>query len=216
MDKLFVFGLQFSTFVRSIKLVLEEKTLTYDSGTVYKGQSIEMHSPQHYTLHPFGKFPVLIHNGQVFAESIPICHYINEYFPGKHLAPSAIHERHLHEQWCSHIATSIDKIIVREHLLEIAFPRGEGKTIRRDKVEKAIPNTLYCLQKLSEQLGDKAFLCSNDFYIADALAAPIIDYVYRLPNGNRLLEKTPNLIDYRNRILDRASGNNILKIPETK
>lgn len=213
MDTLFVFGPSFSTLVRSVKLVLEEKLLDYNSGVAPGGETIETRSPKHFALHPFGKYPVLIHNSHALSETIPICRYINDQFPGKNMIPVDPRHKLEHEQWCSHIATSVDKLIVRDHLLEIAFPKGEGKTIRKDKVEKAIPGTISCLNILSNHLADKKYLCGDEFYIVDALAAPILDYLFRLPSAPTLTENHTNLHHYRERILNRASGYKILVPP---
>ena len=92
MAKPILYGPTYSTFVRTVRMVLAEKNVDYDLVDVdmMKG---EHHSPPHLQRHPFGKIPAFEHGGFSLYESNAIVHYIDDAFPGRRIAPYGMHRR---------------------------------------------------------------------------------------------------------------------------
>lgn len=96
-----IYGPNFSTFVRTVRLVCEEKSISYSTGLSVGGKDVPSKSDHHFKLHPSGKLPVLIHDGAVICETVAICRYLDQAFPGPDLQPASVLERAKHDQWCS-------------------------------------------------------------------------------------------------------------------
>src|SRR5271166_1460218 len=87
MSDTILWGTDASTYVRTVKMVLAEKGVTEFKQVqinVLKGQP---KTPEHLERHPFGKVPVLDHDGMRILETTAITRYLNEVLPGKSLIP---------------------------------------------------------------------------------------------------------------------------------
>jgi GST-like protein len=66
--------------------VLNEKNVPFDH--VYVNLTdFEQHAPEFLAINPEGTVPALVHRGRVFAESTPLCEYIDKTFEGPSLTP---------------------------------------------------------------------------------------------------------------------------------
>ncbi len=205
-----IVGPQFSTFVRSVQLVCEEKGISYRYGFKPDGEEIEFKSPSHLALHPFGKIPALLHNGQVIFETAPICRYLDAAFEGPALQPEDLLARAHVDQWCAALSSYVDQALVRNYLLEFAFPKGEDGSIRMDKVAAHQPAVIEMLTLLEQQLAGKEYFCGAQYSIADAILTPMLDYLSGLPHAAELMTATPELAAWTQRMQARDSGKQVL------
>lgn len=205
-----IFGLQFSTFCRSIMLCCEEKNIQYTIGLSVGDKAIEHKSEAHFELHPFGKFPVLIDGENKLFETATICRYLDEKYSGTPLQSTDINTKAKIDQWSAAISTYIDKALVRDYLLEFAFPKGKDGTIRMEVIAEAEPQVINTLEKLELLLSDNEFICGKQYSIADALLTPILDYLFFLPIKDRLFQSVPKLNHYIQRMQQRPSGVKVL------
>ncbi|WNO08801.1 glutathione S-transferase family protein [Teredinibacter sp. KSP-S5-2] len=210
-QNIYIVGPQFSTFLRSVLLTCEEKQVDYEFGLNIDGQQIEFPSDKLKSIHPFAKVPVLIHGEFQLTESIAICHYLNDIGEGPSLTPDTPKEKARHLQWCSYIATYIDKALIRDYLVEFIKINENNQKTQIEKIKGAIPNRNYCLSLIEEQISKNKFVTSDHFTIADALLAPIVDYMFRLPGEFKIPEQYQAIKQYRNRILERNNAKKILK-----
>jgi len=205
-----ILGPQFSSFVRTVQLCCEEKGISYTLGLAPDGQEIGFKSPEHFALHPFGKIPVLIDGDRVLCETASICRYLEAEFEGQALLPEDGYQRALVDQWCALLSLYVDKAIVRDYLLEFVFPKGEGGSVRMDKVAEAQPAVLDMLVLVEKQLGEKSFLLGEQLTLADLVIAPQLDYLARLPQAAELIKPGSALAAYVERLRQRASGQKVL------
>lgn len=205
-----IFGPQFSTFVRSVQLCCEEKGISYTVGTHVDGERVEFHGPEHQALHPFGKVPVLLHGGRRLIETPTICRYLDDNFPGISLQGDDAWQRAQVDQWTSILALYVDDALIRRYLLEFVFPKGEGGSIRQDKVEVAQPQVEKMLGLLEAQLGDREYLVLDRFTLADAIAAPMLDYLFKHPPASALVAGAPRLAAYVERLRQRLASATVL------
>ena len=206
-----IFGPTFSNFVRTVMLVCEEKRIAYTVGFTVDGCEITFKGEQHLNWHPFGKIPVLLeskaHVDLALAETASICRYLDT---DKQLQPSNSQDYAKHDALCALISIDIDKVLVREYLLEFSFPKGENKSIRFDVVKDAQPKAATTLAFIEKMLGEDTALSSEEFTIADALLAPMLHYISCLPTGFNLIADFPRVEQYLADLMTRPSCQKVL------
>lgn len=193
-----IFGPTFSTFVRSVMMACEEKRISYEVTNLFDGQEISFKSDKHRELHPYSKFPVLLTEHGPIAETITILHYLDRLNGEAVLFPGDSYEQAFIEQWSSIVAIYIDQAVVRNLLLEFAFPKGEGGSVRQDKVEEAMPEVKRALDVLEKQLQGRTYLCGDQFTAADLILLPILDYLVKIPLP--IMADFPNLLRYQENV----------------
>ena len=83
-----LWGFDGSTYVRTIKMLLAEKQFTGFEQVQVNVLEGEPKSPEHLARHPFGKVPVLDHDGIRILETAAIARYLNDVLPGRSLVPA--------------------------------------------------------------------------------------------------------------------------------
>ncbi len=205
-----IIGPQFSSFTRVVQLCCEELGLAYSLGTQWQGREYNLRSPELLGLNPFGKVPVLIHQGRALFESQAICRYLDNQFNQSRLQPGDAWQRAQTDQWCAAIGQYVDKVIVRDFLLELRFPKGENGAVRMDRVEAAIPAIIKMVSILERQLGEQDYLLGVDYSLADIQLAPIIHYLAQVPQNRDLLPMASPLRTYLTRLLQRPAAQKVL------
>ena len=93
MSKMTLWGFDGSTYVRTVKMVLAEKMFTDFEQVPVNVLAGEPKSAEHLTRHPFGKVPVLDHDGMRILETSAIARYLNDVLPGPSLVPATPKDR---------------------------------------------------------------------------------------------------------------------------
>lgn len=93
MSKMTLWGFDGSTYVRTVKMVFAEKMFTDFEQVPLNVLAGEPKSAEHLTRHPFGKVPVLDHDGMRILETCAIVRYLNDVLPGPSLVPAAAKDR---------------------------------------------------------------------------------------------------------------------------
>ena len=211
-EAIHIYGPSFSTFVRTVMLVCEEKKISHSVGFEVAGTTIPSKSEQHLKWHPFGKLPVLLENKTqqpelILPETSSICRYLDA---DKTLQPSDSLDYARHDALCALISIDIDKILVREYLLEFAFPKGEDNSVRVNVVSKIQPKVAATLALIEKMLNEDNSLSAEQFTIADALLAPMLHYLSCLPAGYNLIPDYPNVKQYLAKLMTRESCKKVL------
>ena len=206
---LHIFGPEFSTFVRSVRLYCEEKHLPYTYGMSLQEQPIEWQGKIHRAYHPFGKVPVLFHKSRHVFETNTICRYLDAAFPELAPIPSDLSARTEIDQWSNALATSVDERLVRNYLLLVAGP-NPPKTLDLEALACAESQVESTLAILDAQLDQRAFICGDCYSVADALLTPMLDYLSAIPRPTNWLERWPRLRNYLDNMQSRPSGRTVL------
>ena len=93
MSEITLWGFDGSTYVRTVKMVLAEKGVTDFRQVPLNVLAGEPKAPEHLQRHPFGKVPVLDHDGVRILETAAIARYLNDVLPGKSLIPASPNDR---------------------------------------------------------------------------------------------------------------------------
>lgn len=93
MSKMVLWGFDGSTYVRTVKMLLAEKGVTQFEQVPLNVLKGEPKMDEHLQRHPFGKVPVLDHDGLRLLETSAIVRYLNDVLPGSSLVPATVADR---------------------------------------------------------------------------------------------------------------------------
>jgi glutathione S-transferase len=93
MSKMVLWGFDGSTYVRTVKMLLAEKGVTQFEQVPLNVLKGEPKMDEHLQRHPFGKVPVLDHDGMRLLETSAIVRYLNDVLPGSSLVPATATDR---------------------------------------------------------------------------------------------------------------------------
>ncbi|PLP96401.1 SRPBCC domain-containing protein [Cupriavidus pauculus] len=183
-----VYGDARSTYVRTVRLALEEKGLRYTLDPVTpRDEALLAHNP-------FGRIPAFADGPIEFYETRAILSYINEVFAGTNLMPqTGPTARARCEQWISLINCHAYDAMVRRYVLQYVFPKGENGQPDRAIIDAAVPEMAKQLDALEQAYGGRDFLVGNALSMADLFFAPIVEYLGMFPESQALLETRPNI-----------------------
>jgi glutathione S-transferase len=204
MAKPVVYGPGYSTFVRTARLALEEKGAEYDLVEVdlLSGAS---QSPEHLARHPFGKVPAFEHDGFAFYETDAIARYVDETFPGTDLVPAETRSRARMNQAMSVIASYGYPCLISQIFMQRAVMPMIGNAPDEAAIAAALPKAETALGALEQLIDGNRYLAGDRLSLADLLLIPIYDYVRQTPEGEKLLQATPNLRRWWDEVRTRPS-----------
>ena len=93
MSTITLWGFSGSTYVRTVRMVLAEKGVSDYRQIPVNVLAGEPKQPEHLARHPFGKVPVLEHDGMHILETSAITRYLNDVLPGRSLVPATPKDR---------------------------------------------------------------------------------------------------------------------------
>ena len=111
MAELEIIGVPFSNYVRSVRMLCEEK------GVPYKLTPSLPQSPEIKAVHPAGQIPVAKHGDVALFESKAIATYVDRAFPGPMFIPKDPVAHAQVEQWVSYGNVKVDRWIMREFVV---------------------------------------------------------------------------------------------------
>jgi glutathione S-transferase len=178
-----LYGFDGSTYVRTVRMLLAEKGAQYEQVpvNVLKG---EPHQPEHLARHPFGKVPVLDHDGFRIIETSAIAPYLDEVLPGPSFTPDTPRDRAR-----MRMAMGIVDSYGYGALVGVAgfhlFPDligGPNEEARRQNIS-ASRRVLHELMKLR---GADDFIAGARPSLGDFYLAPICFYVALTPDAGEV------------------------------
>lgn len=187
-SRIAVVGNPLSTYVRSVRMALIEKGVTY---------ALDPQQPQCdavKALNPLGKIPAFRAGDFVLYESSAILRYIDEFYPGTRLMPDTPAERARVEQWISSINCYCYDPMIRRFLLQFIFPKGPHGMPDRAVIETGVADMNKQLAILDQAYGTRDFLVGDQLSLADLELAPIIAYLIGVPEGKNILARFANVM----------------------
>jgi len=200
-----VFGIPGSPYVRMVLLALQEKAFPYNFVKMPFGGH---KSPDYLARHPFGKIPAFEHDGFAFYETQAAIRYIDRIAPVPELIPADAKA----EARVNQIAGIGDSYVMPDISNSIAFPRliapKLGLPVDEASIAEALPRAKICIDTLAGLMGAQRYLAGEAVTMADLMLAPHLDYFEMTPEGRRLMEAHPNLMEWLGRMRDRCSMRN--------
>lgn len=198
MADLEIIGVPFSNYVRSLRMLCEEK------GVAYKLTPSRPHTPEVTAIHPAGQIPVMRHGDVALFETKAIASYIDKVFPGTKFIPEdAVGMAHV-EQWVSYGNAKVDKWIMREFVVPQAFA-DKVKGPDMAKVNAAVPEIEKCCTVLDAAIAKTGHLAGKNLSFADMLVLPMIVTAQAFPLGKEIVPKHKALMAWAEKLTGRAS-----------
>lgn len=199
-----IYGMEFSTFVRTAMLCCEEK------GVSYRLQEKIGRSDRQRLNNPFKRVPILRHDEFVVFETAAICRYIDRRFDGPSLSPASVQALALMDQWISAANAYFDRYIIRKFILLYVFPRTKNGLVDEQQLTAAKPAVSRQLAIIEGALADSDYFSGTEAGIADYLIIPMLDYLAR-GRGEHLLAEMTRTKAYIERMRARPSCQKILR-----
>ncbi len=181
-----LWGFDGSTYVRSVKMLLAEKGAKDFEQIQINVLQGEPRKPDHLERHPFGKVPVLDHDGMRILETSAIMRYLNDVLPGKSLIPSSAKDRARMDMIIGLIDSygygSLVGGVAAYHLFP-DFVGGKSDALRAEGL-----TTGRKVLELTMSTKGKSPFIAGDLSLADLFLAPIIAYVAMTPDKDRLFD----------------------------
>jgi glutathione S-transferase len=178
-----LYGFDGSTYVRTVRMLLAEKGAQYDQVPVHvlKG---EPRQPEHLARHPFGKVPVVDHDGFRILETSAIAPYLDEVLSGPSFMPDNAKDRAR-----MRMAIGIIDSYGYDALVGVAgyhlFPDFIGGKNEEDR-QQCIKISKLVLQELMKVRNDDNFIAGERRSLADFHLAPICFYVALTPDAGEV------------------------------
>ena len=186
MSDITLWGFDGSTYVRTVKMLLAEKGVTEIKQIPLNVLTGEPKAAEHLQRHPFGKVPVLDHDGMRLLETTAITRYLNDVLPGRSLIPATPKDRGRMDM----IIGIIDSYgyaaliggVAAFHLFP-DFVGGKNEAMRRDGIEKGRK----AIELAMKAKGSSPFI-AGELSLADLYLAPIAFYVSLTPDKDAVFD----------------------------
>ncbi|WP_428376160.1 glutathione S-transferase family protein [Lichenicoccus sp.] len=186
MSEITLWGFDGSTYVRTVRMLLAQKGVTDYRQVPLNVLKGEPREPEHLERHPFGKVPVLDHDGIRILETSAIVRYLNDVLPGPSLVPATPKDRARMDMVIGLIDSygypSLLGGVAAYHLFP-DFVGGRNEAARRDGIEAGRKVIALAMQ----ERGSSPFI-AGELSLADLYLAPIAFYVSLTPDQDRLFD----------------------------
>jgi glutathione S-transferase len=186
MSDMTLWGFDGSTYVRTVKMLLAEKGATQFEQVQLNVLKGDPKTPEHLKRHPFGKVPVLDHDGMRILETSAITRYLDDVLPGKSLTPPTAKDRARMDMVVGIIDSygygAILGGVAAYHLFP-DFVGGKNDAMRKGGLETGRK----ALDFAMKTKGASPFI-AGDLSLADLYLAPIAFYASLTPDKEALFD----------------------------
>lgn len=185
MSEMTLWGFNGSTYVRTIKMLLAEKQFSDFKQVPLNVLTGEPRQAEHLARHPFGKVPVLEHDGLRIVETAAIARYLNDVLPGPSLIPATPQARARMDMVIGLVDSygygALVAGIAAYHLFP-DFVGGKNEAMRQGGID----NGSKVIELAMKAKGSAPFI-AGELSLADLFLAPIVFYVSLTPDMAGLL-----------------------------
>jgi glutathione S-transferase len=203
MSEFIVHSIPGSPFGRAVLTTLEEKGARYSFSPLAPGG---LRSPEHLARHPFGRVPVLEHDGFLLYETQAILRYLDRVLPNPPLTPADPKRAARMDQVMNvndwYLFQGVADVIVFHRVIG---PRVMGIAPDEAAIEAAMPKARAVFDELARLLGGQSFFTGETMTLADLLVAPHLGLFSFAPEWPALVAPHRNLVAWLARIEARPS-----------
>src|SRR6516164_1949206 len=203
MNRFIVHGVPGSPFSRAVLATLEEKGADYRLAALAVGM---IKVEPHISRHPFGRVPVLEHDGFMLYETQAILRYLDRVLPAPSLTPADAQAAARMDQIMNindwYLFQGVANVIAFQR---IVGPKVLGLTSDEAAIAAAMPKARVVIGELSRLLGREVYLAGNSVSLADLHLAPQLDFLAMTPEWSQLSANAANLNAWLGRMGTRAS-----------
>jgi glutathione S-transferase len=203
MSEFIVYSIPGSPFGRAVLATLEEKGASYRFSPVALGT---LRNEPHISRHPFGRVPVLEHDGFMLYESQAILRYLDRMLPTPPLTPSDPKATARMDQAMNvndwYLFQGVNNVI---GFHRVVGPRLMGLTPDESAIAAAMPKAHAVCNELARLLGPQPYFAGEAVTLADMLLAPQLDFLSQTPEWAPLSAGNRNLVHWLERMNARPS-----------
>jgi glutathione S-transferase len=192
-----------SPFGRAVLITLEEKRAPYRLAPV---APTTFRSAEHLKRHPFGRVPVLEHDGFLLYETQAILRYLDRVLPNPTLTPPDAKGAARMDQVMNindwYLFQGVNTVIGFNRVVK---PRILGLPPDEAAIAAAMPKAHAVFDELARLLGSTLYFAGAAASLADLLVAPQIDFFRDQPEWLPLTGEHPNLVAWLQRMNARPS-----------
>lgn len=192
-----------SPFGRSVLATLEEKGGAYRLAPVAPGT---FKSPEHLARHPFGRVPVLEHDGFSLYETQAILRYLDRVLPAPSLTPADARRAARMDQAMNvndwYLFNGVGDVIIFHRVIG---PRLMGLKPDEAAIEAAMPKARTVFTELARLLGGQSYFADETLSLADLHLAPAVAFFTATPEWSELGAPHQNLVAWLARMEARPS-----------
>lgn len=199
-----LFGADYSVYVRTVRLVLLEKSVDHELVPVDVFASGG--PPASYLeRQPFGRIPAFEDGDFKLYETGAITRYVDEAFDGPALQTDTPRIRARMNQMIGIADSYVYPTLVWGIYVEQVSKPASGRQTDAARLTAALERAPTCLKALADLSQNSAWLCGDGISLADLHLAPMIDYFMKSPVANDLLGKHSGLMSWWERVSVRPS-----------
>ena len=181
MSDITLWGFDGSTYVRTVKMLLAEKGVTDFRQVPLNVLEGEPKSPEHLQRHPFGKVPVLDHDGLRILETAAIARYLNDVLPGPSLVPGTPRDRARMDMVVGLVDSYGYGALIGGVAAYHLFPGFVGG--QNDDARQAGIGTGRKVVEFAMQARGASPFIAGELSLADLFLAPVLSYVMMTPDA---------------------------------
>lgn len=203
MSEFIVHSVPGSPYGRAVFATLEEKGAPYRLMPV---ATETRKSEPHISRRPFGRVPVLEHDGYWLYETQAILRYLDRTVPAPAppLTPAEPRAAGRVDQVMNicdwYLFQGVNNVIGFQRITK---PRLVGQPADETAIAQAMPQARTVFNELSRLLGGKPYFAGDDVSLAGLMVAPQVDFLSQTPEWTSLA--TANLVSWLNRMMARPS-----------
>lgn len=198
-----VYGVPGSPFVRATLLGFIEKSVPFHFIPMAPGEN---RTAEHLARHPFGRVPVLDHDGFGLYETQAILRYLDALYPAPPLQPTdAKSAARMNQIIGINDWYFFPQVGVPIGFQRVVKPQLLGQPADEAIVEAALPRAEISLRELSRLLGGGAYFAGEALSIADLVLAPQFGILMQAKEMPGLMAPHANLKDWLGRMNARPS-----------
>jgi glutathione S-transferase len=203
MSEFIVHSVPGSPYGRSVFVLLAEKGARYRLVPVAPQTR---KSEPHISRHPFGRVPVLEHDGFVLYETQAILRYLDRVLPAPPFTPAEPRAAARMDQLMNicdwYLFNGVNNVIAFQRIIR---PRLLGEPTDEAAIAAAMPQAHAVFNELSRLLGGSAYLAGDNVSLADFIVGPQLDFLAATPEWQPLVAKASNLVSWLARMNARDS-----------
>ncbi|AFZ13041.1 Glutathione S-transferase domain protein [Crinalium epipsammum PCC 9333] len=208
MTNITVHGTPISTYVRTVRLLLEE------AGTDYNLKDVgilngENNSAEYLAKNPFGKVPTLEADGEFIYETAAITEYLDSVVANDKFSPSNPLSKARMRQIMAVIDSYFYAPAIRTIVIQrLIVPTQGGKT-DEDAVKNAVAPAKTALEAIESLTVGSPYLLGSELTIADFYLIPIFFYLSNTPEFEAIIADTPKIKSWWNEVSQLPSVNKV-------
>ncbi len=200
-----LYGPFYSTYARTVRLLLEEKGAPYELIMVdlLKGETKE---PAHLARQPFGQVPAIEHDGHRLYETTAIARYLDRVLPGPELTPLDPWDAARMDQIIGIINSHAYASMVTITFVQRVITPMMGGAADDAAVAAAQPKARLCLAEIERIMEGGPWLVGAEVSLADLFLLPVLDYYRATPEGGAALAEHSRVAGWLDRFAARPSA----------